>query len=332
MMKIIYQMPVYILMLIFLLGQLPAPASGQPNMKGNLIPANFCIGSKEMKLCQMINEYRSIFELPAIPLSKSLCYTASLHAKDLFLHHPDQGACNFHSWSDKGFWKPFCYPGDEDKKNSVWDKPKEVTRYPAKGYEIVYWENEVPDIDSILSVWKTESYFNDFLMNTGKWEGKKWNAIGLAIYENFACAWFGEATDPEGPPWVCGNPPVIRGADAAQTSPRPVSKVSKVKTKNDSVVELPQAPGITGKGDSTKVFRPDSTFTYYIIVRTNVSKKLAEQIFNDYKSKGHNNARVIEKNGKIRISVYETKDRLEALTKLKEVRKTLVKDAWLLKE
>ena len=59
---------------------------------------------------------------------------------------------------------------------------------------------------------------------------------------------------------------------------------------------------------------------------------MAEQISTDYKSKGNNNVRVIEKNGKIRISVYETKDRLEALTKLKEVRKTLVKDAWLLKE
>lgn len=331
-MKFYFRPILFTLILFGSAAHFPVRIMGQSMGKGNQVPVNFCIGSKEMKLFQMVNEYRSIFELPAIPLSKSLCYTASLHVRDLFLHHPDQGSCNLHSWSDKGFWKAFCYPRDEDKKNSVWDKPRELTKYPAKGYEIVYWENETPDIDSIMSVWRTETYFNDFLMNTGKWEGKKWNAIGLAVYENFACAWFGEAADPEGSPWVCGNPPVIRGADDAQTSPRPVSKVSKVKIKNDSVVELPQAPGITGKGDSTKVVRSESTFTYYIIVRTNVSKKLAEQISTDYKSKGNNNVRVIEKNGKIRISVYETKDRLEALTKLKEVRKTLVKDAWLLKE
>lgn len=329
MMKVIYQTPVYILMLIFFLGQFPVPASGQPNMKGNRIPANFCIGSKEMKLCQMINEYRSIFELPAIPLSKSLCYTASLHAKDLFLHHPDQGACNFHSWSDKGFWKPFCYPGDEDKKNSVWDKPKEVTRYPAKGYEIVYWENEAPDIDSILSVWKTETYFNDFLMNTGKWEGKKWNAIGLAIYENFACAWFGEATDPEGPPWVCGAPPVKKGADTTMAV-KPVKQ--KPVVERDRIITHPDTIRKHGPADSLHTTVVDTTLTYYIIVRTNVSVKLAEQIAGDYKSKGYPNARVLVKNGKVRISIYETRVRPDALERLKEIRKTVVRDAWLLKE
>lgn len=331
-MKFNYRNILFTLILFLSAVHSPVRIMGQTLLKGNRVPVNFCIGSKEMKLFQMINEYRSIFELPAIPLSKSLCYTASLHVKDLFLNHPDQGACNLHSWSDKGFWKPFCYPRDEDKKNSVWDKPKELTKYPSKGFEIVYWENETPDIDSILSVWKTETYFNDFLMNTGKWEGKNWNAIGLAVYENFACAWFGEVTDPEGSPWVCGNPPVIKRADSTKRSPVPVSKVSKVKVKNDSAFQISPAPGTTGNGDSTKVFKTDSTIVYYIIVRTNVSKKLAEQISNDYKSKGYQNARVVEKNGKFRVSVYETKDRLEALTKLKEIRKTLVKDAWLLKE
>ena len=88
---------------------------GQTIVKqGNPVPASFCINDTVMKLYRMINNYRVNYGLPSIPLSKSLCYVASLHAKDLFLHHPDKGGCNSYSWSDKGYlWKPFCYPRDE---------------------------------------------------------------------------------------------------------------------------------------------------------------------------------------------------------------------------
>jgi len=27
--------------------------------------------------------------------------------------------------------------------------------------------------------------------------GKQWNAIGIAVSENYACAWFGEVADPK---------------------------------------------------------------------------------------------------------------------------------------
>jgi len=30
------------------------------------------------------------------------------------------------------FLEPFCYPKDENKKNSVWDKPRELTKYLQK--------------------------------------------------------------------------------------------------------------------------------------------------------------------------------------------------------
>ncbi len=115
-----------ILMLIFLLFALAG--NTQPLQKQvNSIPVNFRTSQDEMRLYNMINDYRKKYDLPPIPLSASLCYVASAHVRDLFFHHPDQDPCNFHSWSDKGPWKAFCYPRDENKKNSVWDIPKEIT-------------------------------------------------------------------------------------------------------------------------------------------------------------------------------------------------------------
>ncbi len=271
--------------------------------QGNPVPVNFCIKEQEMKLFGMVNEYRKVYGLPPIPLSRSLCYVASLHVKDLYLHHSENSSCNLHSWSGKGFWKPFCYPQDENKKNSVWDKPREITRYPSKGYEIVYWENTTPKPDSILLTWTMESYFNDFLMNTGIWEGKRWNAFGVAIYENYASAWFGEVADPEGVAWVCGKQPIKQKADSAKAEMKPV-------------VATPST---------------DTLSTFYIIIRTNVTRKVADQIVAEQKAAGYHDARVLMNNGKTRISVFETRDRNVALEKLKEIKK-VVKDAWLLKQ
>jgi hypothetical protein len=282
----------------------PTLSEAQTTIKqGNPVPVNFCIKEHEMKLFRMVNEYRSVYGLAPIPLSRSLCYVASLHVKDLYLHHSENSSCNLHSWSAKGFWRPFCYPQDENKKNSVWDKPREITRYPAKGYEIIYWENTTPKPDSILLTWTMESYFNDFLMNTGIWEGKHWNAFGIAIYENYASAWFGEVADPEGEAWVCGNHPGKQKTDSVKVESKPVVPVSS----------------------------PDTLSTFYIIIRTNVTRKVADQIVAEQKAAGYPDARVLMNNGKTRISVFETRDRNVALEKLKEIKK-VVKDAWLLKQ
>src|ERR1035437_4272893 len=126
-------------LLLFLFACMFLPGFSQ--VPGKEIPVTYCISPMEYKLYKMINDYRRRYDLPAIPLSKSLSYVASTHVKDLFNNHPDQDPCNAHSWSDKGPWKPFCYPRDEKKNNTVWDKPKELTNYKGKGYELVYWEN-----------------------------------------------------------------------------------------------------------------------------------------------------------------------------------------------
>lgn len=322
--------------------------SAQPVVKqGPPVPVNFCIQSNEMELFMRINEYRKQNNLPPIALSRSLSYVAAVHTKDLFLNHPDQGTCNFHSWSNKGSWLPFCYPKDENKKNSVWDKPRELTKYPSKAYEIVYWENNPLVTDTIIMVWKTEDYFNSFLLNTGKWLGKPWNAIGIAVYENYACAWFGEVTDPEGDIWVCGNEPVKPAKDTVQTVVKPKAKPplkpKKPKTgktvvpKADSLAakpadSLPQKslePQVANKQSSTNP-KDSASVTYYIIIKTSLPLVAAGKLAATLKAGEYPNAKVLEANNKIMVSVFESSDKITAVARLKEVKK-VYKDAWLLK-
>jgi len=266
-----------------------------PLKKVTDVPASFCVSEPEWKLFKMINEYRRQYDLPAIPLSRSLSFVANTHVKDLFFNHPDQEPCNFHSWSDKGPWKPFCYPGDETKKNSVWDKPMELTQYPGKGFEIVYWENNSAIIDSVISFWRSFDYFNSFLMNTGRWQGKQWNAIGIGICENYAAVWFGELTDPEGTPWVCGKEP-----DTKQSLTSPVNPSQY------------------------------NTGTYYIIVKSQLPLKEATQLVSNLISKGYKDAKVFVSDTKIRVSLSEHTNRENAIQELNQVR-LLYPDAWLFK-
>jgi len=293
--------------------------SSQPVLKqGPLVPVSFCIDEDENELYLMINEYRQRHALAPIPLSKSLSYVAALHVKDLFFNHPDQGACNFHSWSGNGSWTAFCYPGDESKKNSVWDKPRELTRYPARGYEIVYWENNPLVRDTIIMVWKMEEYFNNFLLNTGKWQGRAWNAIGIAVYENYASAWFGEVADPEGEAYVCGSQPVVIKKESPAV--KPADTLKSEKHEKQQVRNQPESPV---PGDSTPA-------TYYIIVKTNLKKDAADKFVYVLKSGEYPNAKVLDKDGKLRVSAFESPDKVTVMAKLKEVKKTY-KDAWLLK-
>jgi len=315
------------------------------------IPESFCISSMEYKLYNMINAYRQRYDLPPIPLSKSLCFVASTHVRDLFFHHPDQGTCNSHSWSDQGSWKPFCYPRDENKKSSVWDKPKELTPYRSKGFEIVYWENNAVVIDSIIAFWKSMDYFNSFLMNTGKWQGKKWNAIGIGIHENYACAWFGELPDPEGEPAICGQeaqitpPPPIE--EPATTGTKEVKKKEPVKkpVEKNAVEKKPVKKKVVTKKPvvEPKVTEqppePEATIEppvrgkeyYYIIVKGIAPEKELQRYLKDLQSKGYTDSRILAKNGKLRVSIMEFPNKSSADSALRQVKKTWL-DAWILKQ
>ncbi|MCX6250002.1 MAG: SPOR domain-containing protein [Bacteroidetes bacterium] len=336
-------------LLIFLFSFVyPLFLTGQQVNQLPAIPSTFCISQVEMKLFNLINEYRKEFKLPPIPLSMSLCFVASTHVKDLYANHPDKGSCNFHSWSNKGFWKPFCYPSDENKKNSVWDKPKEICNYPGKGYEIVYWENNPVTLDSIIPFWSSIEYFNSFLMNTGKWQGKKWNAIGISVYQNYAAAWFGELPDPEGIPYVCGNPPEkkvevpippleaskkMEALKQTESDKKPASTIDTLVNKSGKSkkpVKPLVKPVDTTRASIVPVVSHLVVHKYYIIVNSQLTiaeaKKVAERLIKE----GYTETKILKKDTKNRISIYEFDNKVEADSVLHVVRK-IFNDAWILK-
>ncbi|MDP4282190.1 MAG: CAP domain-containing protein [Bacteroidota bacterium] len=275
----------------------------------------------EYRLYKMVNDYRKRYGLSAIPLSKSLSYVASVHVKDLYFNHPDIEPCNSHSWSDKGTWKPFCYPRDENKKNSVWDKPKELTPYKSKGYEIVYWENSAVVIDSIISFWKSIPYFNSFLLSNGKWKGKKWESIGIGIYENYACAWFGEIPDPEGHPAICGQ---------IERKKHPLERTD-TETDKGSLSEnsLPEEEQKSIKHSDKKEVSQGTPGRYYVIVKSQLPLVEMQKLADEYKLKGYPDVKILQRDGKIRLSIMDYSGKASADSALRQARQVFP-DAWLL--
>ncbi len=186
---------------IFFLVLLSFKVSGQGFDPGN--PEHHCATQEEQKLYNLITDYRLDNKLPAIEFSKSLSYVARIHAMDLAHNRPDFGGCNPHSWSDKGIWKPCCYSKDENRIACMNNKPKELTTYKFKAWEVVYSGGEDANAQDAFDLWKDINLMNDYLLNTGKWT-KPWQAIGVGIYGDYACVWFGEGVDASGKVPYCG--------------------------------------------------------------------------------------------------------------------------------
>jgi len=165
------------------------------------------ISEQESKLYQLINYYRDDAGIPRIPISKSLTYVAQQHCFDLIKNKPDTtNLCNAHSWSNEGFWTPCCFTEDFAKSSCMWNKPQELTSYPEIGFEIVCGTNDIDyshfvmTADYALKTWINSPAHNDVLLSQNAWSDYKWNAIGVGIYKDFACVWFGSVIDPVGEP------------------------------------------------------------------------------------------------------------------------------------
>lgn len=158
-----------------------------------------CISAEEMKLYDLINEYRATKGLAEIPLSPSLTFVARTHARDLQINQPVKGNCNMHSWSSDGEWTPCCYTPDHAKSQCMWDKPSELTAYSGYGFEISYggFGSYQANAADALKQWKKSSGHNAVIINEGVWERWGWNAIGIGVFGGYGVVWFGKAKDPE---------------------------------------------------------------------------------------------------------------------------------------
>jgi hypothetical protein len=165
------------------------------------IPENWELmtnNEEEMKLYELIMQYREEKGLPRIPISKSLTAVAKVHTRDLHENGSTfRYPCNSHTWSDKGNWAGCCYSSLRPDGKCMWNKPSEITSYASYGYEIAVSSltGNTITAENALTSWKGSYDHNDVIINLGIWEDVQWKAIGMGIYKEFAVVWFGEKSD-----------------------------------------------------------------------------------------------------------------------------------------
>ncbi|HEY9116123.1 MAG TPA: SPOR domain-containing protein [Bacteroidales bacterium] len=169
------------------------------------LPANFCISTQEKALFDKINQLRKIYSKKPLKLSASLSYVAKVHVDDLLRNNPDTSVCNLSSWSNKGSWNACCYNPYVLNQDCMWDKPKELTPYPYRGYEIAGYFEEEFTVDSVLDLWSGEKEVIDMLIAEGEYSNKDWVCMGVGMNSNYVSVWFGQRADGAGVPKVCSD-------------------------------------------------------------------------------------------------------------------------------
>jgi len=196
MQKTLFRYYPYILFLLFLALQNNVAAQGK-------IPKGFCIKNIEYELFNNINQLRADYGKPKLQLSASLSYVGSMHVNDLQNNSPDTSICNLSSWSDKGDWTPCCYTKYLHNPDCMWDKPKELTTYTYRGYELVTKMQDEFNADSIINLWSDSKEVLDMILTRGKYAKKKWICAGVGVSDNYISLWFGQRKDKLRKPKIC---------------------------------------------------------------------------------------------------------------------------------
>lgn len=297
-------------------------------LMGNISPQNlpkteqdYCVSDTDYKLYMEINKYRESRGLNKINLSLSLCYTAYLHAFDLY-HNWESGTnCNMHSWSGQVGGPAFCYPTDQDdrRKKNVWNKAREITAFPALAYELVYQDDLLKtDVLIALDMWGSTVAGRDYLLNEDKWKDKEWQSIGVAVYNNYVSVFLSNAKDPKGSPTLCKdiNDKIVDMPLNSSSVSNITPKQSPPSAKSESTNKL--SIGVQEEG------------VYYIVGTSTDDIKYAERMYNSFVREGYNDAKIIKSGNKYRVSMAECKTQEEANKARLRCSKT-VKDCWILK-
>ncbi len=260
---------------------------------------NFCITKDEHKLISLINQFRKTHRQPEIAISVSLCFVAKTHVADLQLNKPDTSICTTGSWSDKGSWKPCCYNPIVYKPECMWDKPKELTSYNFRGYEMVFFDERIVQVDSAFQLWTESAEVVDFILGKGNHDDKKWAALGVGVGENYISVWFGQRPDPKNKAVICDSK------------------------------DVPFRAGFTnhsfGNENNLKTSR------FYLVIGSFNSMTAAQEAIKRYKEIGFNNTSLLSKDDKIRVAldVFDSlKEAMAAKVKLGET----YSETWILKE
>lgn len=259
--------------------------------QNNKIPKSFKVSEKSIELFKLINDVRESNNLKPISLSASLCYVAATHISDLIKHHPDTSLCNLHSWSDKGAWTSCCYQAYIPIQECMWNKPKELTPYKYRGYELAFWQNRSLTAEEILVGWMDIPEASNMILNMGKWTNE-WRAMGVGIEGTYAVVWFGRAVDRE-------------------PSPKVSDKISAPSNKESSIIK-------------------EKTNLYFLIFGSYKRLKDVEKRLARLQKDGFKNAVILISEGKYRLALSSHKT-LELAKANKSQLNKKYDEAWILK-
>jgi hypothetical protein len=262
---------------------------------------NFCISRSEERLVEFINALRKQNRMPEIALSASLSFVAKTHIADLQRNRPDTSICSTASWSDQGIWTACCYQGYVLKNECMWDKPKELTPYTFRGYELSYYDEGIIEVDKLWELWLSTEEVVDMFLTRGKHTDKKWAAVGVGISDNFASVWFGQRADAKGKPRVCSE------SDVAFRAPFKDSRQ------------------ISSTAEATE------TSKFFLIYGSFAVRADAEEALRRYKNAGFRNAQIVTKEKRIRVALDVFPTLREAMF-AKEKLSASYGDAWIMRE
>lgn len=149
--------------------------------------------------------------------------------------------------------------------------------------------------EDAFDLWKDIELMRDYLLNTGKWV-KPWASVGVGIFGDYACIWFGEGAD------IAGS--VRNCSDTALTD--------SVRKQGGLYVHLADDK------------------SYYIIIGSVGTKEQAEAEVKKLISKGHETAGYLPGSSFIRIAIARFTSEANAYKRLDIIKKEYPQ-AWLLK-
>jgi hypothetical protein len=255
-----------------------------------------CLSAEENRLAMLINGLRKQNRLPEIALSSSLTLVAKLHVNDLQTNKPDTSICSTASWSNKGNWTPCCFTALAPRFECIWNKPKELTSYQFRGYEITHFEEGIIQVDSLFSLWRKTPAVLDMLLGRNAHSDKRWAVMGLAVGENYVSLWLGQRPDAAGRPALCS--------------------------------EIQPALAQSSQNQSINSSKPGK---YYLIFASFANRADANEAVRRFKNSGFPNASVLAREGRFRVSINtfnNLKDAMDARERLAAE----YPDIWIFKD
>ena len=174
----------------------------------------------------------------------------------------------------------------------MWDKPKELTSYNFRGYELVFSEEGIIDADSVFNLLRTTADAANMILCRDLHSDKNWLAMGVGISENYVSIWFGQRKDSAEPPTGC----------------------------NEKTAATESAMIVSNKAGK-----------YHLIYGSFLNKGDAAEAVKRHKNSGLTQAGILQKDGKFRVSLEQFTSLSDAM-KAKERLHDRYPEAWIFKE